>query len=87
MVSTPVRTEEARKTIMDAVDVLTSSDTQQLQKPMLGASAELRQTLCAPAPAAATDMETATMGRRKRTDTLGGFLSKSVFDSETEDVN
>ena len=55
------------------------------------ALAQLRQrvpttaTLLAQAPAAATDMRTDDV-QRKRKDTLGGRLSKSEFDGDTEDV-
>ena len=91
-VATPVRSEEGRKTIMDALGALSKGE-EQPQEHIRGALAELRQwvatTATPPAPALAaasavdTDLDEVV---RKRKDTLDGLLSESEFEGETEDV-
>ena len=72
---------------MDALDVLSRGDPQQLQEPMLAALAELRKwmvTATPPAPAATTMDTDGDEVQRKRKDTIDGPLSKFDFDGETE---
>ena len=80
---TPVRSEEGRKTIIEALDALSKGE-EQIQEHMRGALAELRQwvattaTLRVPAPAAASAMTLIST-------TLDGLLSKFEFEG-TEEV-
>ena len=89
---TPVRSEEGRKTIMEALDAHSTGE-EQLQKQMRGALAELRQwvattaTRPAPAPAAASAMDNdLDEVVRIRKDTLDGLFSKIEFEGEIEKV-